>query len=168
MTTEKTGSTRRRSELAKLKGEVAELRSGLEALRRELASCQEVIADLYRSSLERPAGGGASLEPASPAELTETVCRNYLDVVSINAIVREVHLMESGGTMTMCTVVDNPPPEGAPERAKYDEQLDTLDILRNNMPFDFYVMSVQQLAEEKDLAKMLQAEARLIWERKSG
>ncbi len=143
-------------EIAKIRLDLGDLRNTTNLILKELSLCREAIAKLHREVSGRPSPKETRVSPI------EQLCKTYLDVVSNMKIIHKVFCITAGNTATFWTIVDTPPPEDSPSIPQYNEQLNTLLILKENMPVDFYILDVSELSEEKQQEEPIPTEAELI------
>ncbi|MBA7677048.1 hypothetical protein ES703_85296 [subsurface metagenome] len=146
-------------EIAKMRSEIDTLRNSVELIKQELSLCKETIDELSREGSGRPPVKQDELDPI------DRLCKTYLDTVSSMDIVRQVFLVKAGETATIWTVVDAPPSEDPLRTPIYDEQVNLLNILKGNLPIDFYILNVLELTGNEQPGGVIPADAKLIWER---
>jgi hypothetical protein len=95
-------------------------------------------------------------------ERAEKWCNTYVDLIQDINMVREVRLGETGQVATIWTIIDDPPAEDSPLKPTYDENLHTLEILKYNMPVELHILSVSEVAGEKQTQ---QPDTKLVWQR---
>ena len=146
-------------EIAKMKSEIDTLRNSVELIKQELSMCKDAITELSKKVYMRPPVEQAELDPV------DRLCKTYVDTVSTMNIARQVFLVKSGDIATIWTIIDAPPLEDPLSKTKYDEQVSTLNILKANLPIDFYILNVLELTGSEQPGGVIPADAKLIWER---
>ncbi len=143
-------------ELARIWTEIKTLSESLDAIRQEITSLKEAFGDFSRTL---SGGQNAGLSRMSDSEECYHV---YAREVSTIDIVRKVVLTGTAETTIVWTIVDNPPRQDLTLRASYDDQLNTLEILKQNMPMHLDILNTSQAQRRKQLRG---PGTRVIWER---
>lgn len=142
-------------ELEKIWRELEILRENLESIKRELILYKKPNIELQMIPSER------NYEEAA-LQNSEKECNIYVDVVRDIDIVRKVLLIQTGMNMTIWTIIDDPPPENSPLKTVYDDKLNTLQILKHNVPFKMEILNVAQLRKRGEFQR---ANSKTVWQR---
>ena len=143
-------------EVAKMRQEIDALRQAVESMEKELLICKEAI--LHQESRGIPFVEETKKDPF------EELCNFCLEIVSPVEIVRQIFVAGVREAATFWAIIDTPPSEDS-HRKTYDDQLDTLRILKYNVPFNFEVLDVAELPEKQKTEDAIPPDAKLIWER---
>lgn len=93
------------------------------------------------------------------------VCQGYLESVRDIDIVQAVYLITARETSMLWTIIDAPPFEDSLRQPIYSAQLEVLRKLDRSMVVDFYIINLQELPENKNLASIIPHNAALLWRR---
>ena len=147
-------------EVTRMRQEIDTLRNEMESMKQDLSLCKEALCNMRQELREIPV-----MEEAKPKkDPFEEVCQFCSDIISPIEIVRQIFAAGTREAALFWTIVDNPPSKNSLCKA-YDEQLDTLNILKHNVPFVFEVLSVTELSEGEKTGEVISPDAKLIWER---
>ena len=146
------------NDMKEIREDIQGLKQSIDFIIHELAHQRESIESLQREQYSR-----------APAEIpkrdsVDKLSQAYLGTVSTIAIVQKVFITESGDTATFWTVIDNPPDNNSSEQQTYEEQVNTLHILKENLPIDFHIISETELTS-KECDEPIPPKAKLIWQR---
>ncbi|MBM2825876.1 MAG: hypothetical protein HW402_1540 [Dehalococcoidales bacterium] len=143
-------------EIARIWAAIKTLGESLDAIKQEMTSLKDAFSDLSRT-LSGDQNAGPSRMP-DPDECYHFYARE----VSTISIVRKVMLTGSAESPTVWTIIDNPPRQDSPLKTSYDDERNTLEILKFNMPLNLDIVNASQAQRRKQLRE---PGAKIIWQR---
>jgi hypothetical protein len=143
-------------EITQIWTEIKTLHQSLDSIRQELAFVKDAINDSSQTLFNNQNEESISMPNA------EDHSHAYAQEVSTIDIVLKVILTQYEGNSIIWTIIEDPPPADSPQKPTYDDQLDTLEILKYNMPLNLDILNTAKARRRKQLHG---PDAKIIWER---
>ena len=146
------------NDIKEIRDDIQGLKQSMDFIIHELANHKDSIESLRQEMY------GRSPVESPVRDSIDKLSQAYLGTVSTIDIVQRVFIAESGDTATFWTVIDTPPDENSLGKQTYDEQVNTLHILKGNLPIDFHIVNEAELTS-KEHDELVPSKAKLIWQR---
>lgn len=124
-------------EVAELRRELGALRSSLDSLTQVLGSLKESGAGLFRDKFSESSAPPIVTEKA---DVMDKLCQAFVDTVSTVDIAEQVFSGKADDSVKLWTIVGKAPSKKT-ALATYNDQMDRILILQQNMPVDIEILT---------------------------
>lgn len=91
------------------------------------------------------------------------IIQEYIELIKVIDIVKQVYMFESGGCHNLWTVIDAPSFEDELRYPIYEAQMKIIAKNSRDNPVDFYILNINEMQEDKRIGDALPVNSILIW-----